>query len=85
MPSVLRVGGYRFFFWSRENLEPPHIHVDQAERFAKFWLTPVALADARGFRTNELGEIRRLVEQHRDFFEEKWREHFRIQGAQGPT
>lgn len=85
VPTVLRVGGYRFFFWSRENREPPHVHVDQAERYAKFWLTPVGLADARGFRSNELGDLRRLVEQHRTFFEEKWREHFRSQSRPGPA
>jgi len=38
MPEVLRVHGYRFFFFSREGNEPPHIHVEQAERYAKFWL-----------------------------------------------
>ena len=85
MPTLLRVGGYRFFFWSRENREPPHVHVDQAERYAKFWLTPVALADAHGFRSNELGEIRRLVEQNREFFQEKWREHFRSQTPPRPA
>jgi hypothetical protein len=41
--------------------------VDQAGRYAKLLLAPVALADARGFRSNELGEIRRLVERHRAF------------------
>jgi hypothetical protein len=86
VPTVLRVGGYRFFFWSRETREPPHIHVDQAERYAKFWLTPtISLADARGFRSGELSELRRLVEEHRTFFEEQWREHFRSQGPPGPT
>lgn len=85
VPTILRVGGYRFFFWSRENREPPHIHVEQAERFAKFWLTPVTLADARGFRSNELGELRRLVEEHHALFEEKWHEHFRSQGPTGPA
>ena len=77
--------GYRFYFWSRENQEPPHIHVDQAERYAKFWLTPVSLADSRGFRSNELGELRRLVETHRDAFEEKWHEHLRSQGPPATT
>jgi hypothetical protein len=40
MPTVLRVGGYRFFFYSREGKEPAHVHVEQAERYAKFWLNP---------------------------------------------
>jgi hypothetical protein len=76
MPTVLRVKGYRFFFFSLEGQEPPHVHVEAAEKFAKFWLTPVSLAKSRGFRSGELTEIQRLVEENRDLFEEKWHEHF---------
>jgi hypothetical protein len=75
MPVVLRVKGYRFFFFSGEGQEPPHIHVEQAERYAKFWLKPVSLARSRGFRSGEISEIQRIVEQHRSLFEEKWHEH----------
>ena len=76
MPTVLRVAGFRFFFFSNEGREPMHIHVEQAERYAKFWLTPVALAANVGFRSSELSELVRLVQQHRPLFEEKWREYF---------
>ena len=76
MPTVLRVAGFRFFFFSNEGREPMHIHVEQAERYAKFWLTPVTLAANVGFRSSELSELLRLVEQHRALFEEKWREFF---------
>lgn len=76
MPTVLRVKGYRFFFFSLEGHEPPHIHVEAAERFAKFWLVPVSLSKSRGFRSSELTEIQRIVEEHRDMFEERWHEHF---------
>jgi hypothetical protein len=75
MPVVLRVRGYRFFFFSGEGEEPPHIHVEQAERYAKFWLSPVSLARSRGFRTGEISEIQRIVEQNRALFEERWHEH----------
>ena len=75
MPTVLRVKGYRFFFFSLEGHEPPHIHVEAAERFAKFWLSPVALAKSRGFRSGELSEIQRLIEENRGLLEEKWHEH----------
>ena len=44
MPVALRIGPYRFYFWSRENHEPPHIHVGRDRVEAKFWLEPVALA-----------------------------------------
>ena len=76
MPVALRVKGYRFFFFSLEGHEPPHIHVEQAERFAKFWLNPVSLAKSRGFRSGELSEIQKIVEETRDTLLEKWNEHF---------
>jgi hypothetical protein len=76
MPVALRVKGYRFFFFSLEGNEPPHIHVEQAERFAKFWLNPVSLVKSRGFRSNELSEIQKIVEENRDVLVEKWNEHF---------
>jgi hypothetical protein len=49
VPALLRVRGYRFFFFSMEGREPPHIHVAHAGRYAKFWLEPVTLAEVRGF------------------------------------
>jgi len=76
MPVALRVKGYRFFFFSLEGIEPPHIHVEQAKRFAKFWLNPVSLVKSRGFRSGELSEIQQLVEENRDALLEKWDEHF---------
>jgi Domain of unknown function (DUF4160) len=72
MPALLRIRDYRFFFYSLEDREPPHIHVAHAGRYAKFWLDPVALASNRGFRSHELTVIRGLVEDNREFFVEKW-------------
>jgi hypothetical protein len=76
MPSVLRVGPYRFFFFSREGQEPAHIHVESGDNAAKFWLTPVELAWAVGFNARQLGQIRKIVEEHMELFLEKWHEHF---------
>jgi Domain of unknown function (DUF4160) len=77
MPTVLRVDRYRFFFYSRENSEPPHIHVELADKLAKYWLEPVELASSRRFRAHELPDVRELVVKHRDKFLEAWHEHFR--------
>jgi hypothetical protein len=76
MPEVLRIGGFRFFFFSREGKEPRHIHVEQAERYAKFWLEPVALAESRGFREAERRELYSLIAQNREKFILAWDEHF---------
>ena len=66
MPTVLRIGPHRFHFYSREDHEPPHIHVARDDFEAKFWLRPVALASNHGFRAAELRDLERLVEEHCD-------------------
>lgn len=75
MPTVLRVGRYRFYFFSNEGKEPPHIHVKAAEDQAKFWLDPIALASNYGFRAHELSEIEQIVREHQIEFLEVWYEH----------
>ena len=80
MPALLRVRGYRFFFYSLENQEPAHVHVSHAGRYAKFWLEPVELASNRGFRDHELNQIQKIVDEHAEMFVEKWNEYFGGQG-----
>ena len=74
MPTVLRVGRYRFFFFSNENNEPAHIHVKAESDQAKFWLEPISLASNYGFRAHELNEIERIVKEHKDELMEAWNE-----------
>jgi hypothetical protein len=77
MPTILRKDGLRFFFFSREGTEPPHVHVEQAERYAKFWLEPVVLLEeSRGFHSSELLRIHNLIEENRELFRLRWDEHF---------
>jgi hypothetical protein len=76
MPTVLRIEGYRFFFYSLEGSEPPHIHVERGEDVAKFWLAPVSLARSYGFRSHELNRLRALVIEQRLTFMEAWDAHF---------
>jgi hypothetical protein len=76
MPTVLRAGPYRFYFYSHESTEPPHIHVDRDDLSAKFWLQPVGLARNFGFSPKELRRIQRLVTQHQQEFLEAWHGHF---------
>ena len=76
MPTVLRLGRYRFFFYSNESQEPPHIHVKAGRDEAKFWLDPISLAGNAGYNGRELNEIEDLVEKHQDQLLEAWNEHF---------
>jgi hypothetical protein len=76
MPTVLRVGPYRFYFYSHEPNEPPHIHIDRDRESAKFWLASVELASNIGFNAKELRKLRKLVEDHQEILLEAWHGRF---------
>jgi hypothetical protein len=76
MPTVLRIGPYRFFFFSNEGDEPAHIHVQRDRALAKFWLRPIALAWSTGFSARELRVLERLVAERCDELMEAWDEYF---------
>jgi hypothetical protein len=77
MPTVLRKGKSRFFFFSREPNEPPHIHVEAGDGYAKYWLSPVSLAASHGFKAHELNKIGKMVEENVQLFRRSWDEHFK--------
>lgn len=76
MPTVLRWRGYRFYFFSNEGQEPPHIHVDHGGRTAKFWLREARLARNIGYSDRQLAELSDKVRVERLRFLEAWRVHF---------
>ena len=76
MPTVLRSGPYRFYWYSHEPGEPPHVHVDRDEQSAKFWINPVALARNFGFSARELGKIEKIVQKNETSLVEAWNEDF---------
>ena len=76
MPTVRVIGPYRFYFYSHEPNEPPHIHVDREGFSAKFWLEKISLANNLGFRQKELNTLHELVTKHRKQFLDKWHEYF---------
>ena len=77
MPTIARCGAYRIFFFSNEGAEPPHVHTQRGRALAKFWLDPVALADASGFSAREFRELARLVEDHEEEWLRVWAEYFK--------
>ena len=75
-PTVLRSGPYRFFFFSNEGKEPPHIHVQRDRQLAKFWIEPVRLAASTGFKARELTRMEDLVGENELVFLEAWHAFF---------
>ncbi len=76
MPTVLRVGRFRFYFFSNEGQEPAHIHVKAAENQAEFWLKPIVLAANYGFSARELNEIERIILENQTELLEAWNDYF---------
>ena len=76
MPTVRIIGPYRFYFYSHEPNEPPHIHIDRDSFSAKFWLEEISLAKNFGFSQKELHKLQELVEKNQKQFLGKWYEYF---------
>ena len=72
MPTILRISGFRFHFYSDEGNEPPHIHVEAGDGECKFWLYPVVLAKNRGMSVVDIRKVERLVFEHQPFLLEKY-------------
>ena len=77
MPTLFIIHGYRFFFYSNDEKEPVHIHVEKAEKVAKFWMHPVCLAGNYRFRSSELRKIMDIIEENKVRIEESWRDYFK--------
>ena len=76
MPTVLRIGPYRFYFFSHEPNEPSHVHVDRDKATAKIWLESLKLARSRGFRPKEINAILSLAADHQAQLLEAWHDYF---------
>jgi hypothetical protein len=76
MPTVLRIEGFRLYFFSSDRLEPPHVHIDRGGASAKIWLERVTVARNVSFAAQDLGDIVRLVRRRRTELLEAWHVHF---------
>jgi hypothetical protein len=76
MPTVLRIKGFRFFFFSNDSKEPVHIHVESDDKYAKFWLEPVQLSKSVGYNAKELSKISKLIMDNSSLLKRRWNEYF---------
>ena len=75
-PTVLRVKGFRFYFFSREERRA-HVHVQHADGEAKFWIDPaVELAANFSLKPKQVTEAQRLIEEHLNEIRGAWAKHF---------
>ncbi|WP_372946823.1 DUF4160 domain-containing protein [Mariniphaga sp.] len=80
MPVVLRIKGYRFYFFSNENAEPMHIHITKADANGKVWLEPIIeTAYFYGFTSKQQKEIEEIIKENSDYLKRMWDEYFKKQ------
>jgi hypothetical protein len=71
--SALRIGPYRFYFYSYDCNEPRHMHVDRENRSAKFWLDPdVLLAENYGYSREDLRDIEQIARENLERLRDEW-------------
>lgn len=81
MPTILRYEGYRFYFYSHEPNEPPHVHIDRGGASAKVWLRDIAVARNMGHKARELARLLEIVHDHRAMMLEAWHGYFGDNGG----
>jgi len=76
MPTVLRKGPYRFFFYAGDRDEPPHVHVERDDKIAKVWLDPIRLQSSGGFSRLEIDRLQKLLRANHAELLEAWNDYF---------
>ncbi len=76
MPTVLRTGPYRFFFYAGDRDEPPHVHVERDDKIAKVWLDPIRLQHSGGFSRREIDRLQKLLRTNHAKLLEAWNDYF---------
>ena len=76
MPTLLRVGPFRFFFFAGDGSEPPHVHIEREDCVAKVWLDPVRMERTGGLRRQEINGIVKIVDRRQHRLLESWDEFF---------
>ena len=76
MPTILRKLGFRFFFYSDEGDEPPHVHIEKAEGRGKYWIDPPEKCYMKNFTRQEEKKADEIVHEEQETFKKKWYEYF---------
>ena len=76
MPTILRHDPYRFFFYSGDLGEPPHVHIERDDKLAKVWLDPVRLCGSGGFSRSEISTIIKIINNKCEHMIEAWNDYF---------
>jgi hypothetical protein len=72
MPTILVKDGFRFFFYSREGNEPPHIHVIGKDGEMKIWLDNLSVAKIYNLSPKEQRIVIEITTENLELFKKEW-------------
>lgn len=79
MPTVLRVGGFRFYFYGGDH-EPAHVHVRNGDGVVVIDIETARVRRVEGVRDKDMRRAKALVAEHRDLLLVEWEDFERRKG-----
>jgi len=76
MPTIMRVDGYRLFFFSDDH-PPPHVHIEKGDGYVRIEIISLEVTNRYQLSSKEVNKLIRLVKQHQQFLIGAWNEFFR--------
>jgi len=75
MPTILKIEGFRFFFFSNEHTQK-HIHIQKQEKYAKINIENLKIINNYRFNSKELNKIKEITKNNQNKFLKAWDEYF---------
>ena len=72
MPTVLVKDGFRFFFYSHEGSEPPHIHIIGKGGEMKVWLSNLGISKVYNLSPKEQRIVLEIMSANVELFKKEW-------------
>jgi len=76
MPTVFKIDGYRFFFFSDEHT-PEHIHIEKADAYVRIEIEPLRVTNSYNLNSKELKKLLDLVKKNKQKLKGVWDEYFK--------
>lgn len=75
LPTVLKINGFRFFFFSDEHT-PLHIHVEKGDGYMRVELESLKVTNKQKFTKNEEKKALNIIKEHQEELIGAWNEYF---------
>ena len=76
MPTLFRIDGYRFFFFSDEHT-PEHIHIEKGDSYARVEIKNLKVTDSYSMNTKELKKLLKIIKENSEKLQGDWDDYFK--------